>query len=292
MDELQQGFKIVIRKPNGLEEELSAHCDRVLIGSGAHCEVRLPVEQSAVEHVELTIASGRVYARARSFEPPPTISGSPFVQGFIEPGVEIGIGRLRIIASLAEAAGPTKAEKARSNSTQVRMMAMAGAALLLLLATQAAQKGHAGLAPGGVAPPLWGAAPAACPQSAPAQALALAEERRRIAEGKRERRPFHVQDGVAAVPLFQLASACYAVGGDSAMAAATSQAASELRTKVNEDYHAHQVRLEHALNVKDMATARHEITALRSFTDGLTGPYVTWLSDLERALRPAGKGAA
>lgn len=101
-----------------------------------------------------------------------------------------------------------------------------------------------------------------------------------------------MQDGVAAVPLFLLASACYVVGGNSETAAATSRAASELRTKVNEDYHAHQVRLEHALNVKDMATARHEITALRSFTDGLTGPYVTWLSDLERALRPVAKGAA
>jgi hypothetical protein len=293
MDELQQGFKIVIRKPNGLEEEISAHCEKVLLGSGAHCEVRLPVEQAAVEHVELTISNGRIYARARSFEPAPTIGGSPFVQGFIEPGVEIGIGQLRIIPALAEQVGPTKAEQARASSSHARLIGMGVVGVLLILvAGQAARKGNGGVGAGGTAPPLWSATAAVCPQSAPAQALAFAEERRRTAEGKRERRPFHVQDGVAAVPLFDVAAACYGVGGDAGLQAASAQAASELRTKVNEDYHAHQVRLEHALNVKDMATARHEVTALRSFTDGLTGPYISWLSDLERALKPAVKGAA
>jgi hypothetical protein len=293
MDELHQSFTIVIRKPNGLEEAISAHCEKVLLGSGAHCEVRLPVEQSAVEHVELTIANGRIHARARSFDPAPTIGGSPFVQGFIEPGVELGIGQLRILPSLTEQLGPTVAQKARSSSSHVRMIGGTVVGIVLVLvAGQAAQRARAGAGPRVAAPPLWPAAPAVCPQSIPAQALALAEERMRTAEGKRERRPFHVQDGVAAVPLFEVASACYAVGGDPGMQAAAARAETELRTKVNEDYHTHQVRLEHALNVKDMATARHEVTALRSFTDGLSGPYVMSLSDLERALRPAVKGAA
>jgi hypothetical protein len=292
MNDLQQGFKIVIRKPNGLEEELSAQCEKVVIGSGAHCEVRLPVELAAVEHVELTITNGRIYARARSFEPAPTIGGSPFVQGFVEQGVEIGIGPLRIIASLAEGMGPTTAQKAASESKNVRTVVMIAIALLLLVVAGQATKRNGVPTPPGVAPPLWATAPAVCPQSSPPQAFAFAEERRRIAEGKRERRPFHVQDGVAAVTIFELASACYTVAGAAAQAAAASQTASELRIKVNEDYHAHQVRLEHALNVKDTVTARLEVSALRSFTDGLAGPYVSWLSDLERALRPVTKAKA
>jgi len=35
----------------------------------------------------------------------------------------------------------------------------------------------------------------------------------------------------------------------------------------------------------------YEATALRSMTDGLTGPYVAWLSDVQRASRPEPKAA-
>jgi hypothetical protein len=290
MDDVQQGIKIVVRKPNGTEEELTAHCEKVLIGSGAHCEVRLPVEYASVEHVEVSISNGRIYARARSFEPAPTMGGSPFVQSFIEPGVEIGVGPLRIIATLAEQVGASPAQKAQKTSSNARLIAMAAIGVLVLVLASAAKSGGGGVAPGGAAPALWGTAPTVCPQTSPAQAGVLAEEKRRVAEGKRERRPFHVQDGVAAVPLFELASACYAVGGNDAMAAATRQAGTELRTKVLEDYHAHQVRLEHALGVKDTSTARHEIHALKAFTEGLSGSYVTWLANLDRSLKPT-KGA-
>ncbi len=73
------------------------------------------------------------------------------------------------------------------------------------------------------------------------------------------------------------------------MAASNAQAALDLREKVGEDYHAHQMRLEHALSVKDGATVWHEVTALREMTDGLTGPYITWLGDLDRAMRSEAK---
>jgi hypothetical protein len=293
MDARPHGFKIVVRKPTGGEESLFAQCDKVVVGSGAHCEVRLPIEAAAVEHVELTISSGRVYARARAFEPPTTIGGSPFVQGFVDPGVEIGIGALRILASVAEGGGPaTTAGTAKKKSGTMRLAIMGAFGLLLLLLlqqqTESAPSATASSAP---APPLWGPPPAACPQNAPPQALALAEEKMRIAEGKRERRPFHVQDGVAAVPLFELASVCFATAGDEAMASTARQAAADLRARVNEDYHAHQVRLEHALNVKDAPTVLHEATALRALTEGLAGPYVSWLAVVERASRPQPKAA-
>jgi hypothetical protein len=294
MDARAQGFKIVIRKPTGGEESLSAQCEKLLIGSGAHCEVRLPVEVSAVEHVELTITNGRVYARARAFDPPPMIGGSPFVQGFVDPGVEIGIGPLRILASVAEGVGPlTTASAAKKKGSTVRLAIMGAVGVLLLLAILNQQAENARTtASNAAAPALWGPPVAACPESAPPQALALAEEKMRIAQGKRERRPFHVQDGVAAVPLFELAAACFATGGDTARASTAQQSASDLRARVNEDYHAHQVRLEHALNVKDMPTVMHEATALRALTDGLAGPYVSWLADVQRAARPQPKGAA
>lgn len=294
MDSRPNGFKIVVRKPAGGEDSFSAQCDKILVGSGAHCEVRLPADACAVEHVELTIDNGRVYARARAFEPAPTIGGSPFVQGFVDPGVEIGIGTLRILASVSEGgSGPAATGDAAKKKGGTARLAMLGGigALLLVIMNQGAGGASSAAAAGLAAPPLWGAPIAACPQNVPAQAEALAEERMHIAQGKRERRPFHVQDGVAAVPLFELASACFTAAGNAPMAAGARQAAAELRARVNEDYHAHQVRLEHALNVKDTPTVLHEATALRALTDGISGPYVGWLADVQRAARPQPKPA-
>ncbi len=290
MDE-RKGFRLLIRRPNAADEELHAQVERVIIGSAAHCEVRLPIESAAPEHVELTVSGGRIFARARAFEPAPTIGGSPFVQGFVDPGGEIAIGPVRIAPSLTEGVSTrVAAEKGKSSST-MRLAVMGGAAAVLLFMSLGGGGDDAMQGPGAgvLPPPLWGPAPTTCPQNSPTQALALAEERRRMGEGKRERRPFHLQDGVAAIPLFELASVCYMTAGDGALATTTAQAAKDLRTKVNEDYHAHQVRLEHAISVKDGATVWHEVAALLAMTDGLSGPYVSWLTNLQRAMRAAPK---
>jgi hypothetical protein len=279
-----EGFEIAIRGPAGPMPALTVQHNRLVIGSGAHCEVQLPVEHAAVEHVELTIVSGRVYARARVFDPAPTIGGSPFVQTFVEPGVAIGLGPFRIVATpiavnvVGEGGGKTSA---------MRSPVAIGIVLLTVLLLAAGVLKRGGGAPPAVAaaPELWSAPLTACPQSAPAQALALAAEREAVAEGKRERRPFHVQDGVAAVSLFETASACFGVGGNADASDAAARAAKVLRAKVQEDYHAHQVRLEHALLVNDSVVAQREVKVLRAFTEAASGPYVEWLSNLDRRLQ-------
>ena len=278
-----EGFELSIRGPAGASA-LTVQHNRVVIGSGAHCEVQLPVEHAAVEHVELTIVNGRVYAKARVFEPAPTIGGSPFVQTFVEPGVVLGVGPFRIIATPIAVAG---ADERPATRPLLRSPPVIGLALLTLfmLVAAAFKKNDAGTAATAVAPPLWGTPTTTCPQSAPAQALALANERETVAEGKRERRPFHVQDGVAAVGIFETASACFAAGGDADSAAAAARSAQVLREKVQEDYHAHQVRLEHALLISDYVVAQHEVKQLRAFTEATSGPYVVWLSNLDRRLQ-------
>jgi hypothetical protein len=156
---------------------------------------------------------------------------------------------------------------------------------LALLAGAVFKHGAAPAPQAAVAPALWSAPATSCPQAAPPQALALAAERETVAEGKRERRPFHVQDGVAAVTLFETASACFAAGGNADAAAASARSAKDLRAKVQEDYHAHQVRLEHALLVNDSVVAQREVKVLRAFTETASGPYVVWLSNLDRQLQ-------
>ena len=41
------GLEFRIRHPDGRSEELVVDSDRVLIGSGAHCEIRLPAAEAA-----------------------------------------------------------------------------------------------------------------------------------------------------------------------------------------------------------------------------------------------------
>jgi hypothetical protein len=279
-----EGFEIAIRGPAGAMPPLTVQHNRVVIGSGAHCEVQLPVEHAAVEHVELTIMGGRVYARARVFDPAPTIGGSPFVQTFVEPGVAIGLGPFRIVATPIAVNG---VGEGRGKASAARSPVAIGLVLLtvLLLAAGVLKRGGGDPPAVAAAPALWSAPLTACPQTAPAQALALAAEREAVAEGKRERRPFHVQDGVAAVTLFETAAACFGVGGNGDASAASAHAAQVLRAKVQEDYHAHQVRLEHALLVNDAVVAQREVKVLRAFTEAASGPYVDWLSNLDRRLQ-------
>ena len=44
-------LRFQIRHPNGQVEHLNVDGERVMIGSGAHCEIRLPVDQAALESV-------------------------------------------------------------------------------------------------------------------------------------------------------------------------------------------------------------------------------------------------
>ena len=106
-----------------------------------------------------------------------------------------------------------------------------------------------------------------------------------LALGRRERRPFHVQDGVKAVPLFETAAACFKAAGEDKAASDTANAAEELRKDVGDDYRTHRMRLEHALSVSDWHTVQVEARVLLAFLDGQQNDYVTWLSNLDRKLQ-------
>src|SRR5262249_15870500 len=103
-------------------------------------------------------------------------------------------------------------------------------------------------------PPLWANTAVSCPQTAPDLARNVALDKKLVAEGKRERGPFHVQDAIAAVPLFETASACFRASGDQELSKEMGASAVKLRTQLIDDYRAHQMRLEHSLNVGDART--------------------------------------
>lgn len=282
-----QGLRFHLRHPDGRAEVLTVDSDRVLIGSGAHCEIRLPAEHASVEHVEVTMTPGGAYAQARELHKLPTINGVEFMQTPVLDSAVLGIGGVQIQISVVEIEDNPNVIKKKTEKTSPMTYVLALVAVPLSLYVIFADEGSGavGKKMPTERPDLWAEPVKACPVAAPDQAGALASEKWVIAEGKAERRPFRVQDGVLAVPLYEAAAACFRTAGDEERAKGAVEAASKLRAKVAEDYRAHQVRLEHALSVNDLPMAHKEVKILLAFTEGQSGPYVEWLSQIDRQLQ-------
>lgn len=282
------GLEFQIRHPDGRTERLVVDSDRVLIGSGAHCEIRLPATEAQVEHVLVTFLGGGVFATARALSPAPTINGSPFTQAPLLAESTLGVGQVQMTVAVVDVSADNAnviKKKQESTSPMTYVLAAVAIPLSLYIILDDPPAENAGRDKPKDVPSLWAAAPPACAQKAADQALALAREKRILAEGKRERSPFHVQDGVAAVPLFRHAAACYRNAEDGNAAREMEAAAEKLKKVLEEDYRAHQMRLEHAIEVRDLRTAQKEVKVLLAMLQGQTGPYVVWLSNLDRRLQ-------
>lgn len=277
------GFRI--QHADGRIEEVVVDSDRVTIGSGAHCEIRLPAEHAAVEHVLVTLGGASVAAEARHFDPAPTVNGVPFAQAPLLSDATLGIGPIQIKVAVVEVGNQANVVRRKDERTSPMTYVLAAIAvpISLFILLDDGEGDGASVMPE-ERPALFAKEAPPCPQSGPVEARALATGKVRLAESKRERGPFHVEDAVAAVPLFLEASACFRQAGDAAQADEAAAAGTRLRTQLEEDYRARQVRLEHALGVKDLATAQKETRKLLGMLDGRTDPYVTWLGSVDRRI--------
>lgn len=275
---------VQIRQPTGAVEQIVIDAEQVLVGSGAHCDIRLPMDQAALEHLRLKATPNGVYLEALFFDPPPHVNGVPFTQGPLPPSAVIGVGATQLAASLTEAAASAPKKKNESTSP-VSIIAFVGICVGAYLSFFAEEPPRDDVAPR-QAPELFGPPVTACPQQAAReQILALARERQASADSRRERRPFYVQDGIQAVPLYEQAAACYQMVGDAPAAAAATESAQTLRRDLDLDYRTHRLRLEHFLTVADFPAARRETRLLLQFTEGKQDEYVTWLGNLDRKLK-------
>lgn len=271
--------------PGGSTHQFVVENDALLIGSGAHCEIRLPVDQAEPEHVAVRIVGSKVFVEARGTEPPPQLDGVVFGTGVLAQGSVLDIGRIRITAGVREATPSAKRGRSRDKTSVWTYVAVAVVVPISLYSLLAGGAEDVFSTLPENAPQLWGASEDDCPESEPAAASSLANEYRVRAGARDERRPFHVQSGVLAVAFYGRAAACYRVVGETEGAALLERRASKLRDEVQNDYRSHRVRLEHALNVSDWDTARGEVGVLLKFTEGLEGEYVSWLGDLDRQFR-------
>jgi len=280
-------LKFEIRYPNGQRETAVVEGERALIGSASYADVRLPVDQAAYEHVVIEVMAGTVRAVARAYEPPATVNGMPLTASHIEPNTVLGIGTVQIfVAQLAEGmhqTGVAPKTKTKDGNPIIRVVGLVAIVGLGYMAFAEDPDGTP-IAPAN-APALFSSAAAACKQSVPEQAVALARETIDLAEGKRERHPFAPSEGVAAVDLYRQAAACFRVAKDEPSAAEADSTAQQLKASITTDFRARRLRLEHMLAVQDFELAARDVSALKQLTQGKPGPYTTWLASLDQDLK-------
>jgi hypothetical protein len=274
-----------VHHPTGQREAIRVEGERALIGGAAFCDVRLPVDQAAYEHVLVEVVGATLRAEAKADDPPATLNGMPLSAATLPPDAVLGVGNVRLAVSFISDLGsdpdPVTA-KSKENSPVV--------AGLLLLGFAAAGYSILGAKEPEIAPPpqgdlvLFSEAPSACPQAQPEQARAFAAERIGLAAAKRERLPFSVRDGVTAAELYDTAAACYRLSGDAELATQASENAASLKQDLTHEFRARKLRLTHLLSVQDYALALRDVSVLSSLTADKRGPYVDWLSRVGQQL--------
>ena len=281
-----KALRFLVRYPDGRGEDFSIESETVMIGSGAHCEIRLPVDQSAIEHVRISLGVNCVIAEVRAFEPQPTINGIAFQRSQLYPEAILAIGQVQIKVDVFEVAEKQGVQVAQNEKTSPTTYVLAfvglGLAAFLLLSNK---PGGESIVQPDSPPALWGEPIVSCPVSGKAESTAHATEQERQAIARRERMAFFIQDGVQAVPLFEVVAACYRAAGMEAEAKNAGDSAAMLREEVQREYRTHRVRLDHAIDINDTETMQTETRILLSYTEGKQGEYVTWLSNLDRKLQ-------
>jgi hypothetical protein len=265
---------------------LEVQDDRALIGSGAHCDLRLAPDEAAVEQLVIEAIGGdEVYARARAVQPVCLLNGAPFLEGRLSPASVLELGSVALSVQRVERQDTAKKpQRKRQSATSPTIQALG----LIAVALGLWHSLHPKLSTGGalaseVGPPPSAAIEAqSCPVARQAGALALARQTLIEAESKRERAPFYPGDGTVAAPLFAQAAACFQLAGDYDAAVQASAAAQALAQQIADAIHVGHVRLERFLVTEQFADARTQAEMLASLVTDKHGDYSAWLAGVRR----------
>jgi hypothetical protein len=261
--------------------------ERALLGSASYCDIRFPIDQAAYEHVVVEIVGGTLRAEAKAHNPPATVNGMPLTRSALGPDTVLGIGAVQVfvtvVAQTVDGATPGAQKKKSEGSPIVRLIGLIALPALgyMVLVDDETEIP----APPAAVPALFGSAAPPCPETAPEQAMAKANENLDVAEGKRERHPFAPSQGVAAIELYRLSAACYRVARSENRAKDAEAAGRALESSINADFRARRIRLDHMLKVKDYELAAKDVAVLQELTAKKQGPYVQWLAALAEDLQ-------
>jgi len=254
--------------------------ERVLIGSEAYCDVRLPNDEAAPEQLLLEVQGSTLRVTALSASRPLTIDGRRAARGAVASGSVLGLGKLTIQVWLdrgvpTAAAGGTLR---RRLSVAAVAVAVGTLGLLALLAGESKRRDPA------VPPGLWAAGAIACPATQPREALAITLEKETLADAKAQRQPFIAKDGVDAVRLYRVAAECARTAGASEAHATLASTADSLQSAIDADYRVRRLRLDYSLKIGDKRTAGREASMLRELLRGREDAYTRWLAALDSKL--------
>lgn len=274
-----------IREPRRPEQVLDVTEERILVGSGAHCDLRLPVESAAWEHIVITEEEGDIVARVISASQTTTFDGSAAREATLRVGSTMIVGG--VVVELRHVAGEVVVAP-KGTSPLAKVMLVGTACIAVLGAVVLGKARAAGREATWPEPPDPLPSPVtACPEKQGATPLAF--QKAELARAKRQRFRFYPRDGVEAVVLFETAAACFAATGDSANASDARESARVLAAELREALHVSSVRLERAVVRKDAATALAQTKFQRDLLFGREGadPYLAWLALLQSKLEAA-----
>jgi hypothetical protein len=274
-------------RPDGTREELTINATRVLVGAGAHCDVRISGTGAGNEHLVLDLVGEEIHAHAKHFAPPPFHNQQALLNGNLGKSAEVAIVGTRLRVKVVAAETRETKGKAKRLATSA-FLALVVTALPGLVYAALRERGDEPIgAPPSEVTSLFDEQAAVCPMAAPDQAFASATTLRAVAELQREQHPFAVADGIAAVRSFDTSAACFHRAGKEREARDVTAARDALRKRIEGDYRVHRVRVEHALEEGDQRAALREVKVLRKLTTGRKGIYIDWLDMVERRLEAA-----
>jgi hypothetical protein len=270
----------VVQEPRRPDQVIEVHANRVLLGSGAHCDIKLPLEAAAWEHVVVTQEDGSVVARVVPTDMTAVFDGEARREAHLQAGSTVKIDTVMIMLRDITSTEP---KKARTNPLRSMVMIVGGlvaAAAILILKNASA----GGTPPPPRAPDPIGHEQASCPEKQ--GALPLAHQKLALARSKKERFRFYPRDGVDAVAYYETAAACFEVAKEHARAESALDEARGVQASVRDDFHASRVRLERALVRKDARNALAQVKFQRELLQGGVDAdaYITWLALLQSKL--------
>jgi hypothetical protein len=264
----------------GKVEQFELAYERLRIGSASHCDVRLAPDEAAAEAVLLEPREGVLMVHA--------LDGELRLHGLamlaptvVRERARLELGSVQLTVELSDVleAKPTSERKTLRQGVMLL-------GVVTLYAYMFAEPGpESALAHPLMPAPLFSEQGAACQQDSAEAARVFAREQLALADSQRERWPFHMREGVLAVPNYRSAAACFAAAGDERQAKQVSETASALAVKLEEELSAHRVRLEWFLDRKRFHPAVEEVRALRELLAERNDPYARWLAAVAHELQ-------
>jgi hypothetical protein len=268
----------------GKVEVLEVQADRALVGSGAHCDVRLLPDEAAVEQLIVEARDDEIFVKVCSFDPPCLLNGAPFLESRLSPDALIELGQVALsvrLTALKESDRPSQ-RSGSTTSPAVQALGVIGLVFGFYFVLNRQPPGESALSSVVDPPPLFAKSVQECPQSESDAARSLAEEALRDAENKRERSPFYPRDGLLAVPLYERAAACFERAGERGEASAARASAVLLQKRLSDEQHVRQVRIERFITQEKYDALRHEVLVAAELVKDKSDPYAAWLSALAR----------